>query len=103
MLKNKLKQACGLCHRCEFRALFLERGSGPRCECGSTGAVHGCYMYKPVKPFVVKPEPGEKRNLFIGASLSGRMNAAHIALGEYKIKKQKGNFVVYFDPEEIKK
>lgn len=44
----------GLCFRCEFRAKFLETGSGPRHQCKQTnGNVFICYMYQPVKPVIL--------------------------------------------------
>lgn len=54
----------GLCHRCEYRALFHERGLRPRSECGDiTLSVRSCYMFKPVKPFYIEVNEGEKRPL----------------------------------------
>ncbi len=52
----------GLCHRCEYRARFLEDGLGPRYECQQAGrSICGCYMYRPVRPVVLKPRAGDKR------------------------------------------
>jgi hypothetical protein len=57
-----------LCYRCEYRARYLEReserkgfGHAPRFECKVDGAVHSCYMFKPVQPLVVEPSEYEKR------------------------------------------
>jgi hypothetical protein len=39
----------GLCHRCEFRAQFIDEGHGPRCECGS--GVHITLHHRLLKDF----------------------------------------------------
>lgn len=53
-----------LCFRCEERAKFHETGHAPRYECGEIDkAVNGCYMFKPVKPIVIKPRKGDERPL----------------------------------------
>ena len=56
----------GLCHRCDYRARYLEDGSGPRSECKSNGAVRSCYMYRPVMPLVLAPNEGDDRPLVAG-------------------------------------
>lgn len=71
-----------LCHRCEYRARFLESGHGPRCECKEVGkAVSGCYMYRPVQPVVLAPQEGDKRPVQGSWMISARMRAAGL-LGE---------------------
>ena len=60
-------------------------------------------MYKPTVPLVVKPQNGEKRPLFIGTILSGRMEAVGVASGKFRGKTQNGNIVAYFDPLGDKK
>ena len=44
----------GLCHRCDRRAGFHEKGIRPRYECGTGMSVMSCYMYEPVKPVVLR-------------------------------------------------
>lgn len=69
-----------LCHRCEHRAVFLEKGHGPRCECKDTGrSVFGCYMYQPVRPCVLQRREGDSRPLFAGAMFSARARFVRIA------------------------
>lgn len=52
----------GLCVRCEYRARYLEEGSGPRFECGMTRmSVHSCYMYTPVIPIAYRANSGDER------------------------------------------
>lgn len=65
----------GLCFRCEHRASFLETGSRPRFECGTTMTVHGCYMFRPAKPIEVAPIAGEKRRIFDPWMISGRIRS----------------------------
>ena len=53
-----------LCFRCEHRAKFHEAGHAPRHECSLiNSAVSGCYMFKPVKPIVIKHRKGDDRFL----------------------------------------
>ena len=52
---NKEERDKGLCWRCEHRAVAHETGSGPRCECKDFSTAYcGCYMYRPVRPLVIK-------------------------------------------------
>lgn len=45
----------GMCHRCEYRAHFLEFGQAIRHQCGDTSiSVHHCETYRPVRPVVLK-------------------------------------------------
>ena len=68
-----------LCYRCEHRAQFLENGSRPRYQCGEIGeAVHGCYMFKPVKPLVLKPRDNDHRPITLNL-LSGRVEGVRVA------------------------
>jgi len=89
-----------LCYRCEHRAIYLETGHAPRCECGGTGAVIGCYMYRPVKPVVTCPRSGDKRPQYRGWMFSGRMKGIRIADGKYKLIESEGENAVYFVPNE---
>ena len=50
-----------LCYRCEYRAQFLETGRRPRFECGEIEkSKYVCYMYRPVKPIVLKRSDAAK-------------------------------------------
>ena len=78
------KYGKALCHRCEYRARFLEAGHGPRCECKDVGhAVCGCYMYRPVQPVVLAPQEGDKRPVQGGWMISARMRAAGLLDAEH--------------------
>ena len=68
-------EGTGLCWRCEHRARFHETGSRPRFECGTIMSVHSCYMWEPCKPIVVGPIEGEKRPIFAGWMLAGRIRS----------------------------
>lgn len=57
---NELK---GLCHRCEYRAVYLETGNGPRYECKQSDSVHSCYMYRPVQPVTLERNPADTRDV----------------------------------------
>jgi len=66
-----------LCHRCEHRAVFMETGGGPRCECQQRdSAVWSCYMYKPVMPLTLVRNSGDRRPQVAGYMLSSRQHAA---------------------------
>lgn len=69
----------GLCYRCEHRAAFHETGLRPRYECGAGGTVTSCYMYKPVKPVILKKTKGDKRPQFGPAMISARSQGVGIA------------------------
>ena len=70
----------GLCHRCEYRAQFLESGHGPRCECQGTGAVCGCYMYTPVRPVIQERRTGDRRPVSAPAMIRARMTGTRVAV-----------------------
>ena len=80
-------EGMGLCYRCEHRAAFLETGSRPRCECGESRAVHGCYMFMPTKPIAVGPIEGEKRPIFGPWMLAGRIQS-HGLVDDERIRMQ---------------
>ena len=62
-----------LCHRCEHRIRFIEKGRRPRCECGDLGhAVGCCYMYTPVNPVIMKKAEGDPRSEAAPAMLRAR-------------------------------
>ena len=80
--KSKIEpiQALPLCHRCEYRAQALETGVAPRYECGESGAVCGCYMYRPVRPLVLEADEEDKRILGGPWMISSRAHA--VAIGD---------------------
>jgi hypothetical protein len=65
----------GLCYRCEHRAGFLEKGHGPRCECGDVlKAYTCCYMFQPVMPVVLEPaRKSDPRPLLGPPCIAGRV------------------------------
>jgi hypothetical protein len=78
------KTVIGLCARCEHRAQFIESGRRPRYQCGDLKFNSGnCYMFQPVAPLVVRRASGEKRPLFIGWGMSGRVEPVRIAECDY--------------------
>jgi len=45
----------GMCHRCEYRAHFLEKGQALLHQCGEISISKGnCEAYRPVRPVVLK-------------------------------------------------
>lgn len=104
-MKNDLKkESFGLCYRCEHRAEYLndilntgENGYArrPRHECGLSISVHSCYMYGPVRPYILKPNEGEKRGLTWPSMISGRAHAVGIANTQYVAQKVKGGLVFF--------
>ena len=62
----------GFCHRCEWRAQFLENGRRPRLQCGDKGAINSCYMYQPVRPNLMVRDTDDPRPQFGPAMLSSR-------------------------------
>jgi hypothetical protein len=104
MKKDRQKEMYGLCFRCEQRAEYLhdklnacedEFVSGPRYECSQTGSVHSCYMYRPVRPYILKADKGEKRGLTLPWMLSGRSHAVGVARIQYVTKKVKGGLAFF--------
>jgi len=71
----------GLCFRCEHRAQYFETGIAPRMECGEPDYVkYACYMYKPVKPVVVKALDNDDSYLIFGpAMVADRVRFERIA------------------------
>jgi len=95
----------GLCHRCEYRAQFFETGRRPRYECGdSTSNKYGCYMYRPVKPVVLKADKDDKRPQFGPWFLSSRSYFVRVAdemvLDMKEIKE--GNIIYWVFKENLK-
>ena len=73
------KLLSGLCHRCEHRASFLEKGHAPRCECGDTTcSVSSCYMYMPVLPVILERNKDDKRPQFAGCMISARSHIVRV-------------------------
>lgn len=77
-MKNIKRQ--GLCYRCEHRANFYETGEGSRCECKSPEmSVNSCYMYRPVRPVVIKRNDGDERPQFGLSIISARSHFVRLA------------------------
>ncbi len=68
----------GLCHRCDRRAVFHEKGIRPRYECGTTSSVFSCYMYAPVRPLVLRRTKGDRRNFMYRESPAGLLNGYYL-------------------------
>jgi hypothetical protein len=109
MKKDHKKEMYGLCFRCEHRAEYLHDKlnaaendfvTGPRYECSQTGSVHSCYMYRPVRPYILKADKGEKRGLTLPWMISGRAYAVGIAKTQYVAKKVKEGLVFLCQLEE---
>lgn len=76
-----------LCYRCEMRARFLEKGYGPRMECGDIRSSKiACYMYLPCKPLITtkldKSDPRPEHGGYFGS----RMKAEDLYEGGLIIK-----------------
>jgi hypothetical protein len=58
----------GMCHRCEYRALFFETGTSLQPQCGEISiSVQHCTTWRPVRPVVIKlkdKEPVDPRTVF---------------------------------------
>lgn len=90
-----------LCFRCEFRAEFLETGHGPRWECQQSGAVNGCYMYRPVRPVVLARDRGDHRNMAAPWFVSARSHGIRVCdEGKYVIRGVKDGAVIYYEGGE---
>ena len=109
MKKVRQKERYGLCFRCEHRAEYLHDKlnadaddfvSGPRYECSRTGSVHSCYMYRPVRPYILKADKGEKRGLTLPWMISGRAHAVGVSHVQYVAKKVKEGLVFLCQLEE---
>ena len=71
----------GLCFRCEYRALFLEKKRQPRYECSMVeNCVVSCYMFKPAKPVITVPSDySDPRPRFGPAMISSREQGYDVA------------------------
>ena len=109
-MKKDIKNiSYGLCFRCEHRAEYLHDKlnadkddfvSGPRYECGQTGSVHSCYMYRPVRPYILKADKGERRELTFPYLLAGRAHAVGVSHVQYVAMKVKEGLVFLCQLEE---
>ena len=94
-----------LCHRCEYRALAHECKTGPRFECTDFGmSLYVCYMYRPVKPVILKRQKGDKRPQFAGWMVSARVEFSGVC--EDLVLKEinygrKGKALIWFKPSKI--
>jgi hypothetical protein len=86
-----------LCHRCEYRARVREGGEPPRYECGTAGAVVGCYMYRAVVPVLEKRQKGDRRPVGAPWMLSARTVGVGLAPGGWVLRKTKGGHAVYYE------
>jgi len=98
---KKEETPVSLCFRCDHRAVFLEQGYGPRCECKDTSlSVHGCYMYRPVRPVTLRRSATAHRfQPVLGPSMiAARMQSVGLwedaQLG-VAVKRRKGKAVEY--------
>lgn len=89
-----------LCYRCEWRAQAHETEHGPRYECTETGsAVVGCYMYRPVRPVVLKRQAGDRRPIDGPPIVSARSYGVALAPGEPVARKLRGGrLLVWWQP-----
>lgn len=97
----------GLCFRCEWRALSLEKKGEPRCECGMHNIqVFSCYMFKPVMPVVTKISPGyEGRPRYAPAMICARECGVELLDGVLtlvKVDKKKSALVWVEAPKKCK-
>ena len=97
----------GLCFRCEHRAMFLEKGHQPRCECGDIkSSKWSCYMYSPVRPMVLtKSDKKDKRPQFGPYMISSRSSGVVVEQDKIQLKlhKYKNGSMIYWAPKEVKK
>ena len=91
----------GLCFRCEYRAKYLEEGGGPRFECQvPESSVVSCYMFKPVKPIIVKPKEGDNRPLslnYFSARVERMKDSVELELKGQQLEK---GVLIYWKPKE---
>jgi len=102
-MKNQMKEKkvdYGLCLRCEHRIQYHIMGFRPRFECGLVGSIYSCYMYRPVKPFVIKKNKGDRRPLS-PAMLAARVHAVCVPADlECVVRKHKDGYIFYWVPKE---
>ena len=96
-----------LCFRCEHRAHYLEglrkgKDHAPRFECSQIeSCVHGCYMFRPVKPIVIKQRKGDNRPLLLNI-LSCRVERIDDIELILKMESVKDGYLFYYVPDEQK-
>lgn len=100
-------QPAPLCYRCEHRARHLEDpGYQPRYECGNTSkAVWCCYMYRPVRPMVLRSIAGDRRPFMGPSAVSSRMQGRVVKPEEIDLaleRKRDGN-LIYWTPTRQKR
>lgn len=93
----------GLCWRCEWRALAFETGRGPRYECHSDllTAKYACYMYRPVKPYIMEKSDLKDLRGFVGSILSARyhpIGLPYLDLNYVEVNKNSG--YIYYTPKK---
>lgn len=90
-----------LCYRCEHRATYLQEGYAPRAECKSSDtAVSSCYMYQPVRPFIMQPNKGDDRPAVGPSMLTARSHAVGIMDGRVEVHANGEQFILYWVPTE---
>ena len=88
----------GLCFRCEHRARFLEMGDRPRYECGNVeSCMHGCYMYLPVKPVILKQDEDDNRPQFGPVWFSSRSRYVGLPNMKLSLKHSDSGNLLYWD------
>lgn len=97
----------GLCFRCEYRALSLEKKGEPRGECGMNKIqVCSCYMFKPAMPVVTQVLEGYKNRLrYAPAMIAARECGVELldgVLTVIKIDKKKAALVWVEAPKKCK-
>ena len=92
----------GLCHRCEYRAQFFESGNRPRYECGDPACnKHGCYMYRPVRPVLLKRDMDDERPQFGPWMFSSRSYFVRLAEEmELHVKQSEEGNILYWNFKE---
>lgn len=96
-----------LCFRCEHRAFYLEqlkkgKENAPRFECSQIeSCVYGCYMFRPVKPIVIKQRHGDNRPLLLNI-LSCRVERTEDIELILKNHSVKNGYLFYYVPDEQK-
>jgi hypothetical protein len=92
----------GLCFRCEYRAIFLETGSGPRNQCGDiNNTVHSCYQHRPVKPVSLLKDKKDIRPQFGPAMISSRSSYAGVSEFRLNLAEQKDGSILYWTPKSL--
>ena len=92
----------GLCHRCDHRATFLERGFSLRYECSQVNkAISSCYAYRPVTPLLLKKDSGDKCPQFAGAMISSRSHSEGLSDCRLNLEQSKKGSTLYWTPKSL--